>query len=91
MEKEKQALIQLRDKQVDIELVFLRDILDRVILSEKSCCTEYFEVYRDADEDTRWEFTRRFKEKINRQLFMWDQFIDSMALEECYKEIFNLG
>lgn len=90
MEKEQYALKQLRDLEVDIELVFLRDMLDREIIGNGTYENKYILAYKNASEDTKWAFARMFKEEINKEWNMWGGFIDCMALEDCYRDILDV-
>ncbi|MBE6022232.1 MAG: hypothetical protein E7231_03230 [Cellulosilyticum sp.] len=78
MNKEVQALQDLIKDNTDVELVFIKFLLDREIMPEKM--DDYARNYAELTEEQKWEFAHFYKKELNKDIFVWVEFLGSLEL-----------
>ncbi|MGL5675880.1 MAG: hypothetical protein ACRDDX_05685 [Cellulosilyticaceae bacterium] len=73
MDKEKQAL---KDKGVDIQLLFLKYLLDREVTEE--AMGEFALQYTQLKDDEKWEVAGELNKDCIRGLDTWFRFLDGI-------------
>ena len=84
--KEEMLLKQLVEENADVELIFLKFLLDAKVSEEKM--GDYAKEYTELTEEQKWKFARFYKQELNRNMFLWEDFLESieMPLEVFKKE-----
>ena len=71
-------LQELLKENIDLELLFIKYLLDREVTDEKM--GEYALNYTTLTDDQKWEFAMFYKEELNRNMFMWPDFLLNMEM-----------
>ena len=71
--KEELILNQLLEENADVELIFLKYLLDTRVTEEKM--GDYSKEYTELTEDQKWEFAIFYKQELNRNMFFWEDFL----------------
>lgn len=75
---EEERLQQLIRDNVDIELLFLKYLLDREVTEKKM--GDYAFHYIELTEAQKWEFAKRYKAEINKDIFLWQDFLQTIEI-----------
>ncbi|WP_410497160.1 hypothetical protein QTL86_10560 [Cellulosilyticum sp. ST5] len=76
MDKEKQTLQELREKGLDIQLLFLKYLLDREVTFE--AMGDFALQYTTLEEDQKWEVAQELNQDCIRGLDTWFRFLDGI-------------
>ena len=68
----------LNQSNVDIELLFLKYLMDRELTEERM--GDYACKYTSLSDSEKWEAVKRYKEEINKDTFLWQSFLDNIEL-----------
>ena len=84
--KEELILNQLLEENADVELIFLKHLLDTRVTEQGM--GDYSKEYTELTEDQKWQFARFYKQEINRNIFFWEDFLLTVEipLEQFRKE-----
>lgn len=75
---EENKLQQLLEENADIELLFIKYLLDREVTYEKM--GDYANQYTQLINEQKWEFARFYKAELNRNMFFWQDFLLSVEI-----------
>ncbi|MEG0152496.1 MAG: hypothetical protein RR324_02545 [Cellulosilyticaceae bacterium] len=86
MDKEKQALQELKEKGVDIQLIFMRYLLDREVTEE--AMGDFAIQYTQLEENEKWELAQELNQDCNRGLDTWFRFLNGIEFifDEYYEK-----
>lgn len=76
MDKEKQVLQELKEKGVDIQLLFMRYLLDREVTVD--AMGDFALQYTELNEDEKWEVAQELNSDCIRGLDTWFRFLDGI-------------
>ncbi len=84
MEKEKQVLHELKEQEIDIQLLFLKYLLDREVTEE--AMGDFALRYTELNEEEKWEVAQELNKDCIRGLDTWVRFLDGIEFifEEYY-------
>ena len=79
-------LQQLLKENADVELIFLKHLLDTRVTEEEM--GDYSKEYTELTEEQKWKFARFYKQELNRNMFFWEDFLLTVEvpLEEFRKD-----
>lgn len=86
MDKEKQVLQELNEKQVDVQLVFLKYLLDREVTVE--AMGNFALQYTILNEREKWEVAQELNQDCLRGVDTWFRFLDGIEciFDDYYKK-----
>lgn len=84
MDKEKEVLQELKDKQIDIQLLFLKYLLDREVTEESM--GDFALQYTELREEEKWEVAQELNQDCIRGLDTWFRFLD--GIEFVFKDYY---
>ncbi|MEG2090134.1 hypothetical protein [Niameybacter sp.] len=86
MDKEKQAFQELKEKGADIQLIFMKYLLDREVTEE--AMGDFALQYTQLKEDEKWEVAEELNQDCIRGVDTWSRFLDGIEFifEEYYEK-----
>lgn len=86
MNKEKEAFQELKDKGIDIQLLFLKYLLDREITEE--AMGDFALRYTELNEEEKWEVAQELNQDCIRGLDTWFRFLQGVEFifDEYYEK-----
>lgn len=74
--KEQQAMEQLNKDNIDVQLLFLKDLLDKEITEEN--CGEFALRYTELDEPEKWKVAQLLNNDCNSCMDTWGRILDGI-------------
>lgn len=74
--KEQAVMEQLKKENVDVQLLFLKDLLDKEITEET--CGEFAQRYTELDEAEKWKVAQLLNKDCNSCMDTWGRILDGI-------------